>query len=113
MIKAIIFDMDGVIINSEPLHDESTDIILKNSGIIVSEKDMPLEVASIKFLPESNELYLSGKENYLLSLNTKLINRTDTVTNAETDHNIFEVIRPFSARIEEFNLPDGYEFVLQ
>ena len=39
MIKAIIFDFDGVIVNSEPLHDESTDIVLKNNGINISQKD--------------------------------------------------------------------------
>jgi len=39
MIKAVIFDLDGVIINSEPLHDESTAIVLQKNGISISEKE--------------------------------------------------------------------------
>ena len=36
--KCIIFDMDGVLINSEPLHFEFESILFKSLGIIVSEK---------------------------------------------------------------------------
>jgi len=32
MIKAVIFDMDGVIINSEPIHSRSLEILLKEYG---------------------------------------------------------------------------------
>ncbi len=33
MIEAVIFDMDGVIANSEPIHDKASDIVLKRYGI--------------------------------------------------------------------------------
>ncbi|MBI5393165.1 HAD family phosphatase [Candidatus Woesearchaeota archaeon] len=39
MIKAVIFDMDGVIINSEPLHDESTNILLKKYNITIPQAE--------------------------------------------------------------------------
>lgn len=38
MIKAFIFDMDGVIIDSEPLHFESDRRTMKEYGIIISDE---------------------------------------------------------------------------
>ena len=38
MIQAIIFDMDGVIVNSEPIHDKASDIVLKKYGIKLDKK---------------------------------------------------------------------------
>ena len=37
MIKAVIFDMDGVIVNSEPLHQEAYRMMFKEFNIIVSD----------------------------------------------------------------------------
>ena len=38
MIKAVIFDMDGVIINSEPLHKEAFQKMFKEFNLKVSNK---------------------------------------------------------------------------
>lgn len=38
MFKAVIFDMDGVIIDSEPLHLESNQDLFKKLGVIIDEK---------------------------------------------------------------------------
>lgn len=40
MIKAVIFDMDGVIIDSEPTHIESDQLTFKNLGIEVSHEEL-------------------------------------------------------------------------
>jgi HAD superfamily hydrolase (TIGR01509 family) len=39
MLKAVIFDMDGVIIDSEPFHGEVNKRIFKTLGVRVSKKD--------------------------------------------------------------------------
>ena len=38
MIKAVIFDMDGVIINSEPLHKKAYQMMFKEFDLSVSDK---------------------------------------------------------------------------
>jgi beta-phosphoglucomutase len=38
MIKAVIFDFDGVVVNSEPIHWKSFNIILKQLGITIPKK---------------------------------------------------------------------------
>lgn len=40
MIKALVFDMDGVIIDSEPIHTELTINVLKDVGVIPSESEI-------------------------------------------------------------------------
>lgn len=40
MIKAVIFDMDGVIIDSQPIHYEADKLALKSVGIDVSYNDL-------------------------------------------------------------------------
>jgi len=39
MLKAVIFDFDGVIADTEPLHFRSTNDVLKNYGLEVSKED--------------------------------------------------------------------------
>ena len=39
MFEAIIFDFDGVILDSEPLHYEAVTNVLKKIGIILSYKE--------------------------------------------------------------------------
>lgn len=38
MIKAVLFDMDGVIIDSEPIHMENNREIFKNFGLVLDEE---------------------------------------------------------------------------
>jgi beta-phosphoglucomutase family hydrolase len=40
MIKAVIFDMDGVIIDSEPIHFESDQMTMKHFGIEISHEEL-------------------------------------------------------------------------
>lgn len=40
MVKALVFDMDGVIIDSEPIHTELTLDILKELGVIPSQSEI-------------------------------------------------------------------------
>lgn len=39
MLKAIIFDFDGVIADTEPIHLEAFKIILKEKGLVLTDKD--------------------------------------------------------------------------
>jgi len=39
MLRAIIFDMDGVICDSEPLHMQAFQEILKNEGIMITDQE--------------------------------------------------------------------------
>ena len=39
MLRAIIFDMDGVICDSEPLHMQAFQEILKNDGIMITDQE--------------------------------------------------------------------------
>lgn len=57
-IKAVIFDMDGVLIDSEPLHLESTNIVLSADGAFLT--------------PAENEAYIGWNEKaYWAELKTK------------------------------------------
>lgn len=40
MLKAFIFDMDGVIIDSEPLHFETDKMVMKEFGVEVSDEEL-------------------------------------------------------------------------
>ncbi len=40
MIKAFIFDMDGVIIDSEPLHFQSDRMVMKAYGIDITDVEL-------------------------------------------------------------------------
>ncbi len=51
-MKMLIFDMDGVIINSEPLHQRARELICEKYGIDVSEGDLPNPVGK-----SSSEFY--------------------------------------------------------
>ena len=39
MLKALIFDMDGVIIDSEPIHIEVNTKLLQDMGITIAESE--------------------------------------------------------------------------
>ena len=40
MIKAVIFDMDGVLVNSEPYHFKVEKQLLENMGISITDKEI-------------------------------------------------------------------------
>ena len=39
MIKAVIFDMDGVIIDSEPVYEKWLNMFLDSQGVVVPASD--------------------------------------------------------------------------
>src|SRR5688572_32531295 len=39
MLRAVVFDFDGVIANSEPLHYQSFRDVLADVGVVLSERD--------------------------------------------------------------------------
>lgn len=62
MIKAVIFDMDGVIIDSEPIHYESDQLTLKHFGIEISHEELN------QYVGVSNPvMWAELKEKYNLS----------------------------------------------
>lgn len=75
MFKAVIFDMDGVIIDSEPLHNETDRRVLSNYNIDASDVDLNIyagklnydiwaELKSIYNIPESIEDILHLRAEY-------------------------------------------------
>ena len=40
MIRAVIFDMDGVLLDSEPLHEKTHQMILRRYGIELSDAEL-------------------------------------------------------------------------
>ena len=40
MITSVIFDMDGVLIDSQPIHFKSDILTIKNYGVVVTQKDL-------------------------------------------------------------------------
>lgn len=49
MVKAVIFDMDGVLIDSEPLHFAAMVSVLKRNGVNIGENELE------RFLGDTNE----------------------------------------------------------
>lgn len=68
MFKSFIFDMDGVIINSEPLHFKVDQYVMKKFGIIVTEKDLEEYVGMT-----DPEMWSKIKLKYSLSKSVKEI----------------------------------------
>lgn len=63
MLKAVIFDMDGVIIDSEPLHYEVNQQIFENYGLNISEQEYS------SFIGISNQqMWTTIKAKYQISL---------------------------------------------
>jgi beta-phosphoglucomutase len=72
MIKAVIFDFDGVILDSEPLHYEACCLALKHINISLTYKEYLNEYLGLsdkEMFPQlimSHDLFLSSKEINLL-----------------------------------------------
>ena len=45
-IKAVIFDMDGVITNSEPIHEKTFDMVMAEYGV-KTNKELKAEVVGM------------------------------------------------------------------
>lgn len=65
MIKAVIFDMDGVIADTEPLHEKTSDIILNKYGVKV-KREFFLQFKGVKekIVWKSTVDQLGLKEDY-------------------------------------------------
>ncbi|XOU94106.1 MAG: HAD family hydrolase [Candidatus Kerfeldbacteria bacterium] len=82
MIKAVIFDMDGVIIDSEPLWIKSTNIYFKKVGIEFPDKNSMLTFIDINFRGRrqkevinilKKKFKLKGSYNQIMKVRTKLL----------------------------------------
>lgn len=62
MLKAVIFDLDGVIIDSEPLHFETDKLVMRACGHELSDSDFNKYVGTTNAL-----MWAELKEEYLLS----------------------------------------------
>ncbi len=82
MIKAVIFDMDGVIVDSEPIWEKTERILLKRRGISYEEayrekivglnqRDSALLLKETFGLPESIEELIEERISILLDLYKK------------------------------------------
>ena len=69
MAKAIIFDMDGVLADSEPLHVRAETSILEKQGIRLSEKEWAgyKGVTEKFFWTDLNSKYKLGKDHLALA----------------------------------------------
>ncbi len=66
MIKAVIFDMDGVIVDSEPIHFEVDKRVLKKCGLIINN-----EVLNPYVGVTNPEMWKDLKEKYDLTLSVE------------------------------------------
>jgi HAD superfamily hydrolase (TIGR01509 family) len=72
MLKAVIFDMDGVIVDSEPYHQALEKELFQHFGIAISESE------HLSFLGMTNEqMWTLLKAKYQLPLSVKEMNRFD------------------------------------
>ncbi|GAH50966.1 unnamed protein product, partial [marine sediment metagenome] len=62
MFKSIIFDMDGVIIDSEPIHFKVEKKLFKNLGLAISDEEHHSFVGTV-----SRETWLYIKDKYKLN----------------------------------------------
>lgn len=62
MIKAFIFDMDGVIIDSEPLHFESDRMVMRDFGIELTDEELNRYVGV-----DNPQIWSELKEKYKIS----------------------------------------------
>ncbi len=77
MLEAVIFDMDGVIIDSEPIHFEVDKMMLKNCGVNILAEELHEYVGMTSpemwtRLKEKYKIKLSVEELMRLQLDTKL-----------------------------------------
>ncbi len=80
MIKAVIFDMDGVLIDSQPIHYEADRLTLSKLGVTVAHKDLE------KYTGTSNpNRFAKFKEDF------KIIQSISDITKIQEDI-IFELI---------------------
>lgn len=73
MIKAVIFDMDGVLVDSEPYHIEAENIIYSKMGLNISDEEMNSFVGMAM-----DRLYDTLREKYHLTRTTEDFLAEDT-----------------------------------
>lgn len=89
-IKTILFDMDGIIIDSEKLHIKSTDLALKNFGIEIAEEKI------VEFVGRSDESFFEY-----------IYNEVDN-SNSEEDM-LKEKARHYDIIVKDLQYIDGFE----
>lgn len=82
MIKAVIFDMDGVLVNSEPVIAKAAILGLKEYGINAVEEDF------LPFIGAGEEVFIGGVarkygQDYIIEMKDKVYDIYDTIVHDE------------------------------
>lgn len=75
MLKAVIFDMDGVIIDSEPIHNQATILTLQNFGITLTMDYLNQFIGTT-----ATYMFDKIREDYQLSVTTEELINNDRIT---------------------------------
>ena len=100
MFKAMIFDMDGVIIDSEPFHEEVNLNIFKELGINAGSEECRKYIGS-----SHTEMWSTIKKNFLLPHSVEdLVNMQVTGNLDYLKHNDFDPIPGIMTLLEELKI---------
>ncbi|MFW5632828.1 MAG: HAD family hydrolase, partial [Acetivibrio ethanolgignens] len=75
MLKAVIFDMDGVIIDSEPIHNQATILTLQELGVTLTMDYLNQFIGTT-----AAYMFDKIREDYQLSVSTEELINNDRIT---------------------------------
>ncbi len=103
--SSILFDLDGTILNSEPLHMKSLQLLLKNAKIACSMRELSSRYHGLDdtaVLEDLNKRYPSlmmNQETFVNIKNTLYINELESMEDIELEHLITPGFRSFFKKI--------------
>lgn len=77
---------------------------------IIAKQNMPAGISSVYYSEKDDQLWLSGKENYIFDFKTKEIVKVDTKFVIPTPTPEVQE-KSFRDKIKDIRLPEGYEFM--
>ncbi|WP_460052094.1 HAD family hydrolase [Spirochaeta dissipatitropha] len=97
MIKAVIFDMDGVIVNSEPLHMVVVLEVLSGLGATASEADI------LPFIGVANrQMWAELRRTFGIAMTAEDIIRTQQLKTVEAIRNTSDILSPGLVELLEY-----------
>lgn len=84
----------------------------KAKQLIISKKSMPSDITSIKYLPDSDQLFLSGTDKYLYDFSTKQLAKTNLDV-PEVTPSANYTPKTTKDIINNIKLPEGYQFFIE